>query len=562
MNYKLILILAMAMSLFAVSAQNNPPKNTKKTERTAEKNQLDQLRERAANGDAEAMLMLGKAFYSGTSGAEQNFKKAAKWFADAAETETEPYSAEAKGWLGLLYYNGEGVTQDLKRAKSLFLIATKGGFEGLVETFDEMAKKGDIFACRFIQECYDKGVGVKRNTDKAAEYQRLAADSGDEESYFPAGLYLYNNDKHGESFKYFEKAAKLGNTRAAYFCGLMLYDGDEGMEQDKKQGMIYLQQAADKGHVAANAKLGESYLYGNGVKVDKEKGFKMIKVAAEKGNNKAQWLLANCYRLGEGIDKNYALAAQWMSLVAQGNRADDYKSLIADLKTRKDPFYSYLKGLYEYNITGDCDAAIDLFKAVEKAGISDGITMQGVVLANKNYRKRDMKKAAKMFDKASKDSPLACYYLSYLMESGEGVKKDAKGALEMLTKAADGGCGLSEVIATFCPIILLISVDLPTFGRPITAMNPDFNSVPPDFEFRHDKILLRFHFDSVSVFNVVVAEQVQKPVHFQKNNFAQETVSKFFRLRLRTLNRNDNIAQHVNGFAENFRLVALAECER
>lgn len=444
MNFKLILIFVMAMSLFAVNAQNKTPKNTKKTETTTEKSQLDQLRKRAANGDAEAMLELGKAFYSGTLGADQDFKKAAKWFADAAQADTEPFSAEAKGWLGLLYYSGEGVTQDLERARKLFLIATKGGFEGLIDTFDEMAKGGDIFACKFMQDCYNKGVGVKRDTDKAAIYQRLAANAGDEESYFPAGLYLYNNDRHGESFKYFENAAKLGNTRAAYFCGLMLYDGDEGVEQDKMQGMRYLQLAADEGHVAANFKLGESYLYGNGVKVDKEKGAKMIKVAAEKGNNKAMWILANCYRLGEGINKNYALAAQWMALVAAGNRADDYKKLIADLKSRNDPFYSYLKGLYEYNITGNYDEAMDLFKTVEKAKVADGITMQGVVLTNKNYKKRDIKKAAKMFDKASKDSPLACYYLSYLMENGEGVKKDEKGAFEMLAKAADGGCAAAQ----------------------------------------------------------------------------------------------------------------------
>lgn len=440
----LILTLALAVTFTTASAQKNNSKTNKKSEKVAEKSKLEQLRDRAANGDAEAMLMLGKAYYGGTDGAKQDYKTAAKWFADAAQAEVEPYSAEAKGWLGLLYYNGEGVTQDLERAKKLFLIATKGSFEGLVETFDEMAQNGDVFACKFMQECYNKGVGVKRNTNKAAEYQQLAADAGDKESYMPTALYLYNNDKHGEAFKYFEKAAKLGNIKAAYFCGLMLYDGDVDVEQDKAKGLKYLLSAAEEGHVAANLKLGESYLYGNGLKMDKEKGAKMIKVAAENGNNKAMWILANCYRLGEGTPKNYALAAQWMALVASGNRADDYKSLIADLKSRNDPFYSYLKGLYEYNITGNYDAAMDLFKTVEKAKVADGVTMQGVVFTNKNYKKRDMKKAAKMFDKASKDSPLACYYLSYLMESGEGVKKDEKGALEMLAKAADGGCAAAQ----------------------------------------------------------------------------------------------------------------------
>lgn len=444
----LILTLALAVTFTTASAQKKNSKTNKKTEKVVEeKSELDKLRDKAAKGDAEAMLNIGKAYYSGTLGAEQDYKKAAKWFADAAEVETdeaEPFSAEAKGWLGLLYYNGEGVKQDTDKAMNLFLRATKHGFNGLVETFDEMAQMGDLFACKFMQECYNKGVGVKRNTDKAAVYQRLAADAGDEDSYFPVAMNLYNADRHSESFKYFEKATKLGNVKAAYFYGLMLFDGDEGVEQDKEKGLRYLQKAADKGHVAANLKLGESYLYGNGVNMDKTKGALMIKIAAEKGNNKAMWILANCYRLGEGTTKNYALAAQWMALVAQGNRADDYAKLIADLKSRKDPFYTYLLGLYEYNVAGNYDTAMSLFKTVENAGIADGTAMQGVVLTSKNYKKRDMKKAAKMFEKASNGSPLACYYLSYLKENGEGVKKDAKGALELLTKAAKEGCAQAQ----------------------------------------------------------------------------------------------------------------------
>ena len=444
----LFLTLVLVFSFTTASAQNNS-KTNKKTEKVADKSPLDKLHERAEKGDAEAMLLLGKAYYGGLQGAGQSYKTAAKWFADAAELDTPEaakYSAEAKGWLGLLYYNGEGVKQDHDRAMKLFLIATQHGFEGLVETFDEMSKKGDIFACKFMQECYNRGVGVKRNTDKAAEYQRLAADAGDDESCMPVGLYLYNNGKRGESYNYFRRAAELGDIRAAYFCGLMLYNGDDGVKKDNKEGMKYLQQAADEGHVAATFKIGEVYLNGDGVKQDKEKGAQMIKASAEKGNNNAIWNLAECYRKGDGVKQNYALATQWMALVASANKAQEYKTLIAELKSKKDPYYTYLKGLYEYNITGNCAAAMELFKVVEKANVADGATMQGVLFTNKNYKKRNMKNAAKMFEKASNDSPLACFYLACLMENGDGVKKDVKGAIEMLTKAADGGCAQAQCL--------------------------------------------------------------------------------------------------------------------
>ena len=46
--------------------------------------------------------------------------------------------------------------------------------------------------------------------------------------------------------------------------------------------------------------------------------------------------------------------------------------------------------------------------------------------------------------------------------------------------ATDGltrGFGREEAMATCVPINALISVDLPTFGRPTTATNPDLYTV-------------------------------------------------------------------------------------
>ena len=58
-----------------------------------EKSTLEKYRERAAKGDAEAMLLLGKAYYHGLDGAQVNYEKAAKWFLDAAEVK-DPNAAK------------------------------------------------------------------------------------------------------------------------------------------------------------------------------------------------------------------------------------------------------------------------------------------------------------------------------------------------------------------------------------------------------------------------------------------------------------------------------------
>ena len=72
----LFLTLVLVFSFTNASAQNNS-KTNKKTEKVADKSPLDKLHERAEKGDAEAMLLLGKAYYGGLEGAGQSYKTAA-----------------------------------------------------------------------------------------------------------------------------------------------------------------------------------------------------------------------------------------------------------------------------------------------------------------------------------------------------------------------------------------------------------------------------------------------------------------------------------------------------
>ena len=39
-------------------------------------------------------------------------------------------------------------------------------------------------------------------------------------------------------------------------------------------------------------------------------------------------------------------------------------------------------------------------------------------------------------------------------------------------------CAVFDVMAIFLPILALISVDLPAFGRPTSVTNPDLNESP------------------------------------------------------------------------------------
>lgn len=445
-NSIILVLIAMVLSVSWVPMDAcMPVKNKKKTTKVEAKDTVNAvtvqdtlaiLTEKAKQGDLDAAYGIGCMYYNGTNGVQQDYKKAARWFSGAADKG----HALSTTMLATCYRKGHGVEQDSTKALKLYMAAAKRGDTTVVKTFTALSDSiGDIFANKLLANCFRQGVGVKRNSAQALHYAELAASAGDIESIIDCGLTYYNGkENRAKALPFFEKGALMGDIRAAYFYGLMLYDGDQ-VAQDKIKGLRFLQQAADGNHVAANTKLGQLYLKGDGVTQDKEKGAAMIKKAAEFGNEKAQWILANCYRTGEGVTQDYDLATHWMALTANGNSHKAYEQLMEELKAKDDPFYSYLKGLYNYYIARDFDAAGKLFKAVEKKKVAEGKTMQAVCLASKHNAKANPEKAVKLFQKAIKESPAACYYLALMTEDGNGTKKDAEKALELLTQAADGG---------------------------------------------------------------------------------------------------------------------------
>lgn len=444
-----LLALVFSVSWMPVDACM-PVKNKKKTTKVEAKDTtkaitaqdtLAILTEKAKQGDLDAAYGIGCMYYNGTNGVKQDYVKAARWFSGAADKG----HALSTTMLATCYRQGHGVDQDQDKAIKLYMAAAKRGDTTIVKTFTALADStGDMFACKLLANSYRQGTGVKRSNAQALHYAELAANAGDLESIVDCGLTYYNSkDNRAKAIPFFEKATNLGDVRAAYFYGLMLYDGDH-VSQDRIKGIKYLQMAADDNHVAANAKLGQLYLEGNGVTQDKEKGVSMIKKAAELGNENAQWILANCYRIGDGVTQDYDLATHWMALTANGNKHKAYEQLIEELKTKDDPYYNYLKGLYNYYIARDFDAAGKLFKAVEKKKVAEGKTMQAVCLASKHNVKANPAKAVKLLQKAVKESPAACYYLALMTEEGNGTKMDATKALELLTQAADGGNAFAQ----------------------------------------------------------------------------------------------------------------------
>ena len=119
---------------------------------------IDQLRQAAEQGDAEAQNKLG-AMYANGERVPEDAREAVKWFRKAAEQGF----ASAQYNLGLMYDNGEGVPEDDREA---------------AKWLRKAAEQGDASAQYNLGVMYANGEGVPEDYVKAYAWINLAAAQG------------------------------------------------------------------------------------------------------------------------------------------------------------------------------------------------------------------------------------------------------------------------------------------------------------------------------------------------------------------------------------------------
>lgn len=108
---------------------------------------------------------------------------------------------------------------------------------------------------------YEKGLGAKKNIDRAIEWYRKAAEKGLADAQFRLGqLYYIGEDVKRdpkEAAKWLNKAAEQGVAEAQYYIGRMHLKGD-GVPRDLKKAKRWLHLAADRGIADAKVLLSQS----------------------------------------------------------------------------------------------------------------------------------------------------------------------------------------------------------------------------------------------------------------------------------------------------------------
>lgn len=151
------------------------------------------------------------------------------------------------------------------------------------------AEEGDSEGMRHLAICYQLGVGVDKDLEKAWEW--------------------------------YGRAAKNGNHEAQYDIGVLYRDGI-GTERNHKESAYWFRKAASNGHAEAMVNIARQFAEGDGVLQDYRIAAENYWRAAERGNAEGAYYYAVLLRDGLGVKKNPEKALRYFRQAADAGFKD------------------------------------------------------------------------------------------------------------------------------------------------------------------------------------------------------------------------------------------------
>jgi TPR repeat protein len=169
----------------------------------------------------------------------------------------------------------------------------------------------------------------------------LAASGTSWADAYQDGMTAFQSEDYAKALSLLLPYAKDGNSEAAYLIGEMYGprswgqkgENRNGVELDNKQAIFWWGEAAKKGNVDAQLKLGWWLMKGQDVvKQDEAAGMNWLLMAANQGEPQAQYEVGLAYWKGRGVKPDPIAAYMWLDLCANEpgfDNAANYRDQIA-----------------------------------------------------------------------------------------------------------------------------------------------------------------------------------------------------------------------------------------
>jgi TPR repeat protein len=231
---------------------------------------------------------------------------------DLGENALDAAAAEARGFD---FWLGRGVEQDLEQA---------------VRWLEQAAVQGRPYAAAALAGLYRTGRGVPRDDARAHELSELAARHGIASAQAALGFDAVVAPPDGRArelaaaLPWLNAAAEQEDPYALFLLG-QSYRFGGGVERNLELGRQLVTRSAELGYPPASVEAGRVLLADGMTDADVQKGLYFLHAAAEASFGRGAYELAREYLTGRHVERDTALAAQWLA------RASDLDTAIATL---------------------------------------------------------------------------------------------------------------------------------------------------------------------------------------------------------------------------------------
>jgi TPR repeat protein len=405
-----------------IAAQKPSQRNRK-----AQENQIEELEQSAARGDATAMYHLGRMYEYG-SGVSKDVTKARQWLEKASSAG----SAAAMNDLGSMCEEGKGKPRDHAEARHWYTQSAGMGYS------EAMANLGSL---------YRQGHGVPKDYRLAQRWYRKAAALRNANAMNSLGWIYEKGEGVPQDYRqaqmWYEKAVALpltpgsrsGRGAAMDNLGLMYQHGEAVPPEidktppgehgpDYNRARYWFEQSIALGNASAMNNLGILYGFARGFATDYGQALYWFRKAAAFGSSDAMNDLGTMYYYGRGVPQDYKQARNWWErAVARGN-----DSAMADLG------YLYQCG---NGVLRDMKKAIRLYEKAAARGSASGMNNLALMYSGVIGVPVDRVKQREWLEKAAAlNDPTAIYGLARMYDDPEGVPQDYVLARSWYEKAA------------------------------------------------------------------------------------------------------------------------------
>ena len=152
--------------------------------------------------------------------------------------------------------------------------------------------------------CYEYGIGVEKDLQKAVAFYQEVSDEGVAQGQCALG-FCYENGigvepSAGRAFELYLQAAEQGDAPAQCNLGYF-YNNGIGTEKDAEAAIEWLAASARQRYPRAQLILGELYEMGDGLPKDLHKALRLYQLAAKAGYSPAQYKLGLMHYHGFGV---------------------------------------------------------------------------------------------------------------------------------------------------------------------------------------------------------------------------------------------------------------------